>query len=133
MVTMAKECVVRFPSYLTVVVVPSSWTTDLIKEEVADLVRAKKGLDVYGEDVIGIDILPTCKPPDITGEYVEVQGRNGTIKDYAYSHEVVDHVICTNCSEEMYTRRGKDVCPHCGRSGYLMWASKEQEVNRMIV
>lgn len=39
---------------------------------------------------------------------------------------IADHVICTNCGEEMVVVPGTDVCPKCKRKGTLLWADEGQ-------
>lgn len=36
-----------------------------------------------------------------------------------------DLVSCTNCDETMLVDTGTDICPLCGKSGYLTWTDEE--------
>jgi hypothetical protein len=46
-------------------------------------------------------------------------------------NEIADFVECCNCGETMLVDLGSEVCPMCGKDGYLKWADSEvDEVNK---
>ena len=49
------------------------------------------------------------------------------MKDFSEVNSKPDHVRCNYCMEEMLVDYDVDVCPVCGKSGYLI--DIEQEVD----